>query len=411
MKKILLTLVAISALLAACTQEKQKEAAEENPTDIFTKVYTTDNLANQSFFFQADKETVLKDKSGTTLRISKNTFVDSSGNPVKGTIHMELKEVFSPADFVLGNMTTTSDGKYLQSGGMIYTNATSDGKQLRIADGKDIGVVVPTDSTIEGMQLFEGVQDSTGINWKNPVALNKPVLPGQIPAGVQEVVNEETGSTNVSVETQGDLNRDMDYPQDVLDSVFNIAWGGKGLIITKDSVVKIGKYKIRLVKEDTVREVFWPAELDPTFTSTPVKGVNTFTEDSKTNYIFSIKKLGWANIDRLFSDPRTKEVEFVTSIKNQAEFKTIYVSLIVSNQKMYIPGYQKKDNTFSFTHGDYEKPSLPVSETATILATAYKDDKPYFAIQKIKIQDKQKISFQLTETTMGKLKAELKEKI
>jgi hypothetical protein len=45
------------------------------------------------------------------------------------------------------------------------------------------------------------------------------------------------------------------------------------------------------------------------------------------------------------------------------------------------------------------------------LATAYKNDKPYFAIKKITITDKQTVSFKLEETTMEKLKAELKEKI
>ena len=48
---------------------------------------------------------------------------------------------------------------------------------------------------------------------------------------------------------------------------------------------------------------------------------------------------------------------------------------------------------------------------ATIIATAYKNDKPYFAIQKITIKDKQTITFKLIETTVEKLKAELQEKI
>jgi hypothetical protein len=139
------------------------------------------------------------------------------------------------------------------------------------------------------------------------------------------------------------------------------------------------------------------------------KGENSFAEDRKTNYIFSIKKLGWANIDRLLEDPRTKEVELITSVENEKEFKFIYVTMIT--QKMYLPGYQKKDETFCFSHNDEEKQQLPVGETATILATAYKNDKPYFAIKKITITDKQTVAFKLEETTTEKLKAEMKEKI
>jgi hypothetical protein len=261
------------------------------------------------------------------------------------------------------------------------------------------------------MQLFEGVQDSTGINWKNPVPIDQPKpkdqeIPQDNKGGGRAFFFE--GGSNVGIIMQDDRTN-KDLPDGVYDKVAQIAWGGEGLELEKDSVIKIDGYAVRLMKMDTNMRARWPGFSSTS--TTPTKGTNTFTEDTKTNYIFSIKKLGWANIDRLYSDPRTKEVEFVTSIENQSEFENVYVSLIVSNQKMHIPGYQKKDNTFSFTHGDYEKPSLPVGETATILATAYKNDKPYFAIQKIKIKDKQNISFQLTETTMEKLKTELKEKI
>jgi len=78
---------------------------------------------------------------------------------------------------------------------------------------------------------------------------------------------------------------------------------------------------------------------------------------------------------------------------------------------MYIPGYQKKDNTFCFSHGDEEKQELPVGESATILATAYKNDRPYFAIKKIKIEKKLNVTFKLIETTKDKLKADLQTQI
>ena len=53
------------------------------------------------------------------------------------------------------------------------------------------------------------------------------------------------------------------------------------------------------------------------------------------------------------------------------------------------------DNSYSFTHNDQEKLSLPVGETATILATGYKGDKPYFAIKKIRIFKNEEIHYAL----------------
>jgi hypothetical protein len=139
--------------------------------------------------------------------------------------------------------------------------------------------------------------------------------------------------------------------------------------------------------------------------------LNTFETDPNSEYIFSIKQLGWANIDRVYSNPRTKNVELITAIDNYTDFENIYITLLMDKEKIFIPGYQKKDLTYGFTHGDYEKEKLPVGESAIIIATAYKNDIPYYSIQKITISEKQKVSFSLIETTMEKLKLDLEDKI
>ncbi len=135
------------------------------------------------------------------------------------------------------------------------------------------------------------------------------------------------------------------------------------------------------------------------------KGVNSFTQDWNTNYVFTMKKLGWANIDRLYSDPRTKDVEFITQVENKEDFKTIYITMVT--EKMFLPGYQMKNETFSFTHNDEEKPKLPIGASATIIATAYKNAVPFFVIKKIIISDKQTINLKLVETTKNKLTLDL----
>jgi len=142
-----------------------------------------------------------------------------------------------------------------------------------------------------------------------------------------------------------------------------------------------------------------------------VQGQNQFREDSGTSYLFSIKKLGWANIDRLFTDPRTKEIELIVTVEKQDEYDNIYTSMIFKNQNMYLPGYKKKDNSFSFTHGDHEKTALPVGETTTILVTAYKNEEPFYSMKTIILKEKQTIDMVLSVTTKDKLKKELENKI
>lgn len=381
-------------LLSCNSPATQKHEGKGNETDVFTKVFSTDNLSTQTYTIDSAKDNLLTGKSGTIIRINKNTFVDKNGDPVRGNIEIELIEVLKPIDMVLGNLTTTFDGKPLETGGMIYIDAKTNGKQVSIGENKQIQLKVPTDSILLGMSIFEGTLNSEGIKWQNPI---KIPLAEDLDSLIFDSFEK---TTNVTYSVDG-FENSAKFPAIVDAEVSRIAWEGDGLKISKDSVFKIDKYRVHFYKNDKVTT--W----SETFSNK--KGENSFAEDRNTNYIFSIKKLGWANIDRLLEDPSTQEVELITSIGNHSEFKFIYVTLITQN--MYLPGYQKKDNTFCFSHSDEEKQQLPIGEKATILATAYVDGKPYFAIEKITISEKQTVSFNLSATTKEKLKFELTQKI
>jgi len=389
MTRLIISLLVLTVLITSCNKNKG------NKTDVFTKVYSADNLTTQTFSIDASIDNIITGTNGTKIRIPKNSFVDSTGLPISGTVEIQLKEALTKKEMVLANLTTTFNGKPLETGGMIFVDALSKGKSLLLAENKTIQVALPTDSTLNGMSLFSGIQDSSGINWANPIALNKPNVDS---SGISMDLFEKT--TNIMYSVDG-FDNTKDYPDSINSEIGRIAWQGDGLKITKDSTFKIGNYTVHFYKQNRLQkwnEVF-----------TVEKGTNGFNEDKNAHYIFSLKKLGWANIDRLLEDPRTKVVELITSIENQGDFKFVYVTLVT--QKMYLPGYQKKDNTFCFSHNDDEPQLLPVGETATIIATAYKNDKPYFGIQKITITDKQTITFKLIETTVEKLKAALQEKI
>lgn len=401
MRQLILGLITTTTLLTSCSTNK------ENPSDIFTKVYSSDNILKQTFSIDASRDTVLKGKAGTTIRISKNTFTDKQGRLVNGNVDIQYKEVLTELEMVLGNLTTTTNGQPLQTGGMIYINATANNEQLNIADNKQIGIVIPTDSAKIGMQLFEGTQDSTGINWENPKSIENAIAP-ENPLLKDEIQVVEKGTksrTNIGYIVKG-FEDGLNIPAEVTSKMSDIAWGGGGLIISKDSMITIGSYSIQLVKGE-IREFVQPDFVS--YNAVPTKGYNSFIEDPKTNYIFSVKKLGWANIDRLLNDPRTKEVELITKIENNADFKTIYITMVT--EKMFLPGYQMLNETFCFTHNDQEKTQLPIGATATIMATAYKNDKPYFSIQKIVISAKQSLNLKLVETTIDQLKKDLERQL
>ena len=374
-KNLIVLLISALLLFFGCSRKEKTDVS-----DVLKKVYSVNNLEKQIFLIDNAKDNSIKGKEGTRIHFQKNTFVDKNGKIIKGKVDIELKEALTQIDRIMGNLITTYRGKPLETGGMIYLNAMSDNKQLVIASDKTIQVSIPTlavqkDSTnnplLRGMSLFEGKQDSTGISWENPV----------------EIYNN---SSPIRYTYSPFIMEDDSINHFMSDSIFfeveKIRTGERILKTASDSTFKIGKHTITI---------------NPYFS----KGENNFNVDPTTEYIFSINKLGWANIDRLLADPRTKEVDFITSIDNQNEFKGVYISMITPT--MYLPGYQRKDDTYCFSHGDDEEMNLPVGETVIILATAYKNEQPYFAMKKIIISERQSLSMSLVGTTKEKLKQDL----
>ncbi len=383
---IILGLLTTIILLVSCNNQEKKD--KKYFSEFISNIYSVNNLNTQTFTIDNSIDNLITGESGTVIRINRNSFVDKNGNAISGKIEVKLIEALTPIDFVLGNLTTVFDGKPLETGGMIYINATYKNNDIFIANDKSVQIRIPTNSKLSGMSLFEGTKDSNSVKWSNP----------KIISDTNSVfIFEKT--TNVKYNIDGfDFKNE---PSHITNLIIEICWEGDGLKIRADSVFKIENYTIRFYKQ---KKLFGIND-----SLTNIKGENSFIEDQKTNYIFSIKKLGWANIDRLLDDPRTKEVDLKTIIENEKEFEYVYVTLIT--QKMYLPGYQKNDNTFGFSHNDEEKQQLPIGETATIIATSYKNNKPFFALKKIIIKEKQTVEIKLIETTKEKLKSELIEKL
>lgn len=419
-KRYFLLLAAIPFLLFSCKDESPASLSSadslisqvipaDHPADVFNKVLTRENLPTQEFRITSSKDTIITGMHGTRLRVNRNLFVGPDGKPVSGAVDVELKEALQMSDIVLANLVTvTAGGEMLETGGMICVTATSGGQTLRLADGKTIEAAVPVPAPKKNMQLYEGKIDSANkIAWDNPAPLEKEEAQpaDDTPADKGNWVHwSNLDDASLSLEKKESISNEV-----------TAKWMG----FHRDTVVKIQGARIRFFSKNSDIDFDAFDQPDPQLQPRQVqlppqkqkKGVNTFLADANTNYVFALKSLGWANIDRLAIDPRTTDVNFVTNISNQADFSLVYVTLIVGNQNMFIPGYQKSDGTFSFTHGDFEKPRLPVGEEAIILATAYKNGKPFYIIEPIMIMEEMNFTFRLRETTPEKLKTELEAKI
>ena len=132
----------------------------------------TDRLSDnrmQYFTISPEKSVQLTGKQGTNLWIEAGSFefTDGSGAP-NASVEIALRETYSMADMLLADLTTTCGDKLLETAGMIYVDATSNGKSLQLKSDAQIVVSMPAESLREGMQLFLGEQNAEGklTNWQ-----------------------------------------------------------------------------------------------------------------------------------------------------------------------------------------------------------------------------------------------------
>jgi hypothetical protein len=130
----------------------------------------------QAYTIDPTKDNVIKGRNGTSIVIPKNSLVTKSGKPVEGSsIQIVLEEFLKPSDAAFNQLSTVSDGKLLQSGGMFSIKAFAQDEELVLQKGKQLQVEMPTINMQPGMELFTAVKNDDGImEWKPTSVPFKP---------------------------------------------------------------------------------------------------------------------------------------------------------------------------------------------------------------------------------------------
>jgi hypothetical protein len=110
------------------------------------------------------EENVVKSNRGTIVGLPANCFVDAKGDHVEDAT-ITITEALSYQDFLAEGLTTLSEGKMLESGGMLKIEAFSKtGEALTLDPNTPITISLPTDFKKQGMTLFVS---ETGADWTN----------------------------------------------------------------------------------------------------------------------------------------------------------------------------------------------------------------------------------------------------
>lgn len=182
---ILFSMLLVMLALVACTNSQHKNLPIEDRLPYSKAVsgplFDVIRPNVQTFEIIAYKDNLIVGQKGTLVFVPKNSFIHADGETVKGKISIEMIEVLSIEDMIKANLQTISNGQVLQSEGMLYLDAKSDGKQLALANDKVLRIDLPAmgrDNTAESVQVFSGKYDAAGhINWTVSGTLENKLVP------------------------------------------------------------------------------------------------------------------------------------------------------------------------------------------------------------------------------------------
>lgn len=150
------------------------QCSDSKPIIPVSKISVTDpfssTIAKSQFFtINALQDTVLEGINGTILVLPKGCFIDENNDVIDSKITIELSEVLSLTDMLLSNLMTATPNKLLETDGMIYINAISNGKQLKVNPSQPIYIEIPTRQRKPNMMIYKGIRDEKGnMSWSNP---------------------------------------------------------------------------------------------------------------------------------------------------------------------------------------------------------------------------------------------------
>jgi hypothetical protein len=142
----------------------------------------------QEFCIDPNRDTIIHGKYGTLVTIKANSFKLTPRQKASATcINFQVKEAFLKSEMFLENINTmTTDGRLLETQGMVYTNAMLGSDTLELI--QDIIIMVPTDEIVENVKVFDGERDlhTDAVNW---AFNNNSVLRNFSVADVQDCVH------------------------------------------------------------------------------------------------------------------------------------------------------------------------------------------------------------------------------
>ena len=168
-KKVMMTFFLLGTailLLGSCNNDDDSDILQIPPSingiEVSTTIKQNREDAIQTFNLNADTGGTMYGNEGTQLFFYPNSFTDQNGDPVTGSVTIELIEIYDKAKMLLTNMPTNGkrpngDVETLKSAGEFFINANQDGNQLQLAN--EFQLFAPNENFDPEMRLFSGIEN------------------------------------------------------------------------------------------------------------------------------------------------------------------------------------------------------------------------------------------------------------
>lgn len=166
MKKIFFSAAVLGIAISMFSCKKETPDPVQNTSQL-SALFDNNRASNtQSFTIPSNGVQSIQGDKGTVVRFYPNMFVDAAGNPVTGSMDVELLEALDKGDMILNNAVTESGQQILISGGELNLRVSQNGIPLQLANASfGPEIYVPTTSPDPQMDIFFGQEVDGDLDW------------------------------------------------------------------------------------------------------------------------------------------------------------------------------------------------------------------------------------------------------
>ncbi len=135
-------------------------------------IFSSTTKEVQRFEINPNRDTLITCKEGTNIHVDAGIFENTNASE---PVIIQVQEYLTKSDFVLTNLTTThTDGRMIESRGMIYIEAFQNDKKLSVQKGKSVDILFKDRKMGDSTLLFTGSMHHDNIVWEQNGFKKKP---------------------------------------------------------------------------------------------------------------------------------------------------------------------------------------------------------------------------------------------